>query len=487
MQRQVNALRELLDAASRRIIDILDILITQEDWITIGELSSMMGASERTIAKDVDVIRGRWGQFLKVEASPNKGIRIHSRNVSALGRVVIDIFNDSTALRWLEEIFFNPGKEIEFFVEKLFVSRSTLIRALPGINRFLSERGMAIRYKGNRYQLIAEDEAYLRYFCAGFMIELYGLHPEQFDIGEDFDLAGSLLIKTLRQHLSREEADIVISDEIAILYCTMLYIVSLIRENQGYTIPACHNVNQEIDAEIMSGITCRFPKISKANLSAIDQMVIKQYCGWDSEEERALVEKQGEAFWKRIFGRLEAQLDGGMLRKLVFYIKATYLITKCRPYETSSWFDRIRYFSIFLKKHNDSAYALVERNLDILSQNVGLDLSGRMQDILFWLCLTYPEFCNYTQIKSALVISDFGTQHANYLARYIAAFINKKGSPEVRVEAAGCRVLQEPALAEEYDVIITTIPDLPIAHKNIILINDYPSHENLGDIYRSLG
>ncbi len=65
-------MRNLLDLSTQRLIRLLEALASQEDWMTTGELSSLIGASERTISEDIDVLSKRWGQYLDIETSTKK-------------------------------------------------------------------------------------------------------------------------------------------------------------------------------------------------------------------------------------------------------------------------------------------------------------------------------------------------------------------------------------------------------------------------------
>lgn len=168
-------MRSLLDASSQRIITIIETLAGCEGWTNLADLSTSVKASERTVSEDISKLRKHWGQDLNIEVSKKNGVILRNRNSASIGIVFMNIFNDSVALRWIKELLFHPGHGMEFYLNRLFVSRSTLIRLLPRINRFLSGKGMTIQSLSNSYQLLGKDEQYLRNFCASFLLELYGL------------------------------------------------------------------------------------------------------------------------------------------------------------------------------------------------------------------------------------------------------------------------------------------------------------------------
>ena len=164
-------------------------------------------------------------------------------------------------------------------------------------------------------------------------------------------------------------------------------------------------------------------------------------------------------------------------------ILTLYLVTKYRPYGTSALFDRVYYFSILLKKQNSHVYKLIEDNLSIVSANIHMDLSPRLADLIFWMCLLYPDLTKLKLNKTALVVSDFGIQHANFLAQFIAC---RENSAMLEASVARYQDILNSNIYEKYDMIITTIPDLPITHKCIVIVNDYPTVENMCEIYKEI-
>ncbi|MCI1955628.1 MAG: helix-turn-helix domain-containing protein [Oscillospiraceae bacterium] len=343
-------LRNLLDPSSQRMMKILETLVASGGWVTAAELSEKAGASERTVAEDLAALKKRWGSRLRLETSTKNGVRARNRSVAVMGEIFMQLFRGSTALRWLEDIFFEPERGIEFYAAKLFSSRSTLNRLLPKVNAFLGERGMAVRRADGRYRISAENEQYLRQFYAGFLIELYGLDLKRHQTGLNPEIPGRIIRRILARNLGPEELSFVEGNHIAIAYYIMFYTVSLVRENQGYTVPSGYPAEKETgsgDLQYLRGI---FPNISEANLRPVHQFIAGQYSGWSSGAEKALVAREADAFLQRVF-RAEKSIPGAdTLRLMRFILNSLYLNTKSRPFRTSMLFDRIRYFSAALKR-----------------------------------------------------------------------------------------------------------------------------------------
>lgn len=478
-------MRNLLSAASQRMMGILETLVTQENWITISELAAHIGASERTVAADLTLIKKQWESQLQIEISTKYGIRMQNQSIAAVGAVFIELFNSSTTLRWLEELLFSPRRGIEYYEERLFVSRSTLLRRLPKINRFLAERKMTVLGKNNTYEIVGEDEQYLRQFYSGFLLELYGLNLQKHHIDLDLMKMTQIIQCILERNVDGNAAANMFHSEIIFVYYMMFYVVSLIREDLGYQIFSTHPVENEIREDSLSYIQNNFANVTKENVRPIHEFIFNQFHGWDSPEEESRVSNEANAFWDRIFNNLNQTVSEQQRNQLQHILKSLYLTAKFRPYATSALFDRIHIFSLSVQEHNEQVYKLIQNHLGIFSRKIHFDMSLQFPDVLYWSSLAYPAFTSYTVPKSALVISDFSTQHASYLAERLSSFSIENNVPVIRTTPVSYPQGLSNVHPEEYDIILTTVPDLPIQHKNILVINDYPSYKTFYEIYQA--
>lgn len=479
-------MRNLLDASSQRMIKILETLTIHTGWITLSDLASAIVASERTVAQDISNLKKRWGESLNIEVSRKNGVIMHNRNSASIGRVFTDLFNDSTALLWIKELLFHPNLPMEFYENKLFASRSTLMRLSSKINHFLSNRGIAIQCENNRYQLIGKDEQYLRDFSASFLLELYGLNLQKYDITIDLNVIGEIIISSISQNLEPIELSWTLNDDISITYWLMIYLISLVRENQGYTVISDYPVEKEIDELKLAYLQEHFPHITIENLRPIHQLVFERFCGWDSDTEKTLVIHETDSFIQRLFSVIPISPNEKTQYLMRFMLRALYLSKKYRPLKTSTLFDRINYFSLSLKRANSLLYKAVEDNLKLYSQNVRLDMCSNVADALFWLCLVCPELSQFTQPKKALLIADFGIPHADFLANTLSDFFCTKNAGTLLIDIARSPHTLTITDVESYDIIITTISDLQVQHDKIFLINDYPSYADFMGIYLAL-
>ncbi|MEM5796166.1 MAG: helix-turn-helix domain-containing protein [Bacillota bacterium] len=479
-------MRELLDDSAQRTIQILELLSAQEGWTTFADLSAAIGASERTVAEDVSKLRKRWGSNLKIEVSKKNGVRMQNQSTASMAPVFRDLFNGSVALLWIKELLFHPNETVEFYENRLFASRSTLTRLLPKINRALAGRGISIRCKNNRYQLLGRDEAYVRDFCASFLLELFGLDPEACGLVADLSAVRELVLSAMKRTLAPNELTWMLRDDVALLYHMIFYMVSLMREGQGYTVPSDYPVEEEVPAGALESLQIRFPKLTLENLRAIHQHMYNRYRGWTSEVERELIAREIETFLQRVFSAASISPNQEKQDILCFALKSFYLNVKLRVVKTSALYDRIFYFARALRQSNPFLYRAVQENLELLSRKSGLDLVDRIGDCLFWMCLVCPELCRFAKPRTALLIDDFGTAHASFLANFLSDIFCKINSDQFHIEIALYPNGAVSIPAECCDVVITTIPNLPTTHPHVVLISDYPTYENLCEIQKAL-
>ena len=143
-------MRKILDTAHQRRIRLLEILLSKNDYVTMSSLAKEVEASERTVAEDLTQLKVKYSEELHMEISRKNGVRLIHPNISSAGLVFRDTFQESVALMWLKELLLHPNQSMEYYEEKLFASKSTLLRMLPRINNFLDVYDMRIESGGGR-------------------------------------------------------------------------------------------------------------------------------------------------------------------------------------------------------------------------------------------------------------------------------------------------------------------------------------------------
>lgn len=478
-------MRGILDLSSQRLIRIIEILAENDDWVTYAQLSSALGTSERTIAEDLSSLRTKWGHILNIEVVKKNGIRLHHKNSASMSLVITEIFQDSVALRWIKELLFHPQEPLDFYENKTFVSRSTLLRQLPKINQFLKTRGMSIEYKNNRCEFLAENEQCLRDFSAVFLLELYGLDMEKFDLSVDLALVFNLVLSALKKQVDPLEFAFISEDDITLAYQAMFFIISLIREGQGYHVASVYPVEEELQEADLTSLQQYFPYLSMDHMRPLYESIHNHFNGWTSQEEELFVMKELTNFLKELFSEMPASPAEEQQEVLQFILKSIYFKAALRPYESSALFDRIHCFFLSFKRKNPLIYELLDTNLANLSQRVNRDLRSKIDIVAFWMCLVYPEISQNAQPRRALLIGDFGRLHSRFLAKSLSDFFNRETGEVLQFEIPNHPELITSEEVAKYDMLITTTPKLPFSHPHTILIDDYPMNHNICDIHRT--
>lgn len=479
-------MRELLDRSSQRYVAILDIFLSQEGWITIPELSSRIGAGTRTISDDLDLIKDQWGEQLGFEVSTKLGFRINHQNTATVSKVFKEIFAASIPLQWLQELFFSPKKNIDFFQDRLFTSPSTLNRLFHEVNTYLKRTQMEIVRNNGYYEIVGKNETYLRQIFSAFLLELHGFDLKKWKVQLDVDLLRQIVQTILKKNLKSDGVSLILKDDLALVYLMTFFLVSLIREDQGYHDSSYDQEEAygQLEGPVLEKIRKVFPNINDRSIQPIYGFILSQYLGWDDEDEQSMVEKEAKRFFENLLSHDRIQLEEKQLKNLEFILNSMYLTQKSIPYRTSTLLDRIYYFAMTVKKHNFPLYQAIEINLAHFSERTGMDLSSKLPQCVYWICLVFPEINYSSGSIKILVISDLGMNHSQFLARFLKNYF-KNDYNDITFHIEAYPAILERYFFDDYQIILTTILDLPIEHGNIVLINDYPTQANMFDLYKA--
>ena len=127
----------LLEGNYRKMEKIIRILSISDKWMTKKELAKRIGSSESTFVRYIEEIKIRWGTDVTIQSSQKLGYRLEHLNVPAYLNVLMEMSQSSTNSRLLNEIIVNPGKTIEYYCEKISISRSSFTRKLKQCNQIL--------------------------------------------------------------------------------------------------------------------------------------------------------------------------------------------------------------------------------------------------------------------------------------------------------------------------------------------------------------
>ncbi len=492
----------LLDETDQRRLSVLRLLFQHADWITVGEIAQSIGASERTAQSDITYIKNKWNGKLNIEVSQKQGVHLCSRSSAVQHEITTDVFNNSVVLRFLRDLIFHPGKSLEFYYAKLFVSKSTLLRQMPKIEEYLASMDVSIEKTSGLYRLCSVNEQYLRKLLAEFYVELnlevimrhkadtrYVLPYAAIPI--DAARLSRVVRNLIRQIDRSERGELICQDDVAVAQMAVFYLISLVRENQGFHAKSDRAFANELSEEDYGYFQTLFPHIRKENIQPIHALIAEIVEPPDSAEEALLVQSAADVFFQKLFKDMSVTCPAVNLQKLQGTLCILYSYVKACPLTVKGIFGRLNSFASSLETSNPALYKAFQSNLTQFSKSTNTDMTPVLPDLINKSFYYFPDLCRATHLKRILVLSDSGLSHAAFLSRYIQSSFNGRHFTAVDVRASYYGEALNSASFDSYgtyDILITTTLALPCIHlfKRVILFEDIPSTASLLELYNAI-
>lgn len=492
----------LLDEADQRRIKLMEILMQQSGWITIGELARLVDASERTIHSDLIDIKTNWGQKLQIDISLKNGVNMGCRNAAMLHEIQIDIFKSSVAPRLLRDLFFFPHQDIEFYTGKLFISKSTLIRLIPRINAYLSALNITIERNGLNYCLNAKDELELRKLLSSLYLELNPALAQLPGLQVEWPVPGArkpisfsrmyeIVCAMLRKASNHEAVELVMRDASAIPQMVAFYFVSLLREYQGFRLTNSRPLGSELAKDDLSYIKERFPSITPEQLQPIHALLMKPFEEPDDPEEETRLTAQATDYFARVFDTLHASCPPKIQRQLVVMMKILYRFALVYPATLPGSLRRINGFISSMQRSHPKLYAAFSDQLDSFNRAMEIDLSPSLPDLMLHSCFLFPALGMASPTRRVFIVSDFGIEHTSFIASFIQSAMNSNYFQSVQVTPVSYAQAIDPAFASSLtadDIFVTTAPAfLRLAPESqTLLFHDFPSMQDFCQLYEAI-
>lgn len=482
-------MRRLLDISSQRIIKILELFALREQSLTFKEIAKSVKASVRTVHDDIAFIRERWGDRLVVDVSAKSGVSIKSCSIYTLETICKEIFNESQPLLLFQGVFFYPFKNAVFHESNVFASHSTLARMILKFNgKRHDDTGVRIVKNKEGYYLHAPDEQQFRRLCAWFSLEIRGLERSMFEQwlkDNEIDLSGDYMSQVLRElnpHYDR------LLSEHSRIYDAIFFLVSMLREMQGFHAQSFPpEFEEEISDSTLNLVRKKFPAATKNTLKAICAGLKMHHRDIRTCKEWNNIRIHFDEFLTNSLKIIDLPPDESWLEEGYTVLGGAYNLGVFFNMKASTLFNRVEYFASLFKSRNKDVYDYLYRQTELLSAKLGVNLTESFHNILFWLCVRHPDFSGVAIKKRLLVIGDFSERHTGFIADIIEETIN--GAKTRKVETIPYYLHSGQPLPEpdRYDLVASTVPNiasmLPDLKKtNIIVLNDYPSEENISEI-----
>ena len=170
-------LDKLLDTASFRRFELIELLVSDDIWLTIEVLSNQLNCSRRTLITDIQMINSRSGDNFFIETSKQRGVKLITTDSFHMEDVYEETMKSSLNFQIIKEIIELNHTTCEVLSERLFTSQSSINRSLKQIELFLIDYDLVIESNPIR---LTGTEKQIRYFTTIFLCEYYSSNRENF-------------------------------------------------------------------------------------------------------------------------------------------------------------------------------------------------------------------------------------------------------------------------------------------------------------------
>lgn len=490
----------LLDDMNQRRLAILNLLVHETEWVTVGEIAQRIGASERTVQSDLTQMKNEWDARLCIEVSLKNGVLLGCRSSTVVHTAFMDAFKQSIALRFLRDLVLAPSQNLDFYISKLFISKSTFLRLLPKIEEYLGKIQIRIDKTGGKYKLCGENEQHMRKLLAEFYLEVHSecftnrsVHMElrfaSYSIPVNLERVFDIVRAMIAQIQNSERAKLLIKDELAISEMSAFLLCSLLRENQGVHIDCPVQPAGDIRLEDFQYLHSIFPAIKTEHIRPIQEFFAEVILEPKFAELAASVQYEALTFYHRLFQQMNISCSPVILRKLQTMLCLLYSYVSACPLSLDGLPKRLSSFSASLATDNPCLYEAISSGLSTFSEHLNVDMTPILPEFIMKICFYFPDISRATLRKSLLVVSDSGLYHARFLADFIRSLFNGSTFSVLDIHSISLDAFRSPAFAQQcaqyYHILVTTTAAIPHQQlfQKVIMIEDFPSSESVWELH----
>ncbi len=175
-----------------RALEIISLLLCSSDYISVKDIAQKLNVSARTIRIDIEKLDEHISECfnseeLYIERKSGSGIRLKSKspdfNLSELDikSLAADKIQTDNSTRRLEimNMMINSNEELttQFLADQYYVSKSTILKDLDWINRWLKQYNLEVEKKQNKGVYILGSEKDIRNAIVA-ILQLGNINPE---------------------------------------------------------------------------------------------------------------------------------------------------------------------------------------------------------------------------------------------------------------------------------------------------------------------
>lgn len=477
-------MRNLLKASDLRRLELIELLLEKDSWVSISTLAEHLNCTTRNIKEDIAFLR-RTKPELGIESS-QQGFRIMMDQTTGIQKYYREILKETLIFQILEEIFFDETLSVDDLVRVLHVSTSTIYRTIDILNEYFSEFNCQIETNPCRF---VGDEEHIRRYYRTYFKECYTLFEWPFrDLDEG--LVNARFDRVLASVSRSEDVDDDVIDFAFYEAIKLMTAVNSIRYNHGHKVDTSDN--ETFLFKMIFNVVKLYAmskNSSKINLNDLTTEYIYQVFYPYLEKDAAFGIKSLKRLRKKNASVNEAvtYLEGALesfadllsfeidTRELMVALYGTVYIEEYDANGMHILYDRNKMFNQMVQLQFPKTYQAFYEMCGEFRR-----LLGRPEDENNLNYLVYTLFTNWEDLLTnlyskyqrprVLVLSDGHFTHANTMKQFLDFELNKK----ITIDVYRNHILSIEILKNlDYDLIISTFQLPEFENKRTILVEHY--------------
>lgn len=483
-------MRNLLNKSINRRLVLVEITSKSNSWLQLDKLAKIMKCSQKTILSDVEYINDFWGDFVHIDYSKNNGLHTYAVQSNKINNVYKFILQTSSEFNFLEQIFFDPNQDAEYWMNHLYISEPSFYRMVACIEKALKKRGLTLERKP--FRVVAEDERWVRLFYQSYFIEAYGSTGWPFELHRESLLCFVMRIST--------DYDILLDDRELIEHAYLM-MISVIRVHQGFILneqlyDEPDNIldqlikNSEDYAQNLANSSSYHPLVPKW-YKELSQTVFYEFFNWSSEQQEIRISESIHQFLEKMTKVVGIPIDDQDEKKIIQRMLNWYTAANVYPYPRTMLHSKNEIFADSIRRIYPIYSRLVPANLKDIEKTSGFQWVEYLEDEI--ICLLLKEWTNLPkQLESLrrrvslLVVSDLGYKHSHMLKEIIKAQYYDRIEIAVYHGSTLFLTPEELAAFKEYDILVTNNPIVGYNHDNIMITDNYFSEADWDELSRKI-
>lgn len=322
------------------------------------------------------------------------------------------------------------------------------------------------------YELLAENESYLRKFFMHLFSDLYDLNIKNIGLEIDYNF----LKKFTQSRMNKYR--FVYSDKIYSLL-SFLTLITLVRENQGYTLDC--SLRNDQDTITLNHFKYDFPFLPDNTLCNIEGSILDFAIGDKTDE---ILDIAISDFFIAVESQFNLVISFDDRHSIHTYLTNIYFKFHIYPFKTPVALDTASEFSKAIKKENPEAMIEFSSIIKTFTETTNLNFEVTENSIIYWVISHVPEIISTPfRTKNILYLSNLGDTHGEFVARLIkATFRAYANHADMVIEVANLEKPLKLDYLNQYDCILNNLRNLNLPLEKILVINDLPTDKDLFNI-----